>query len=926
MTGQDDRAADPSETIASETSTGAGDTADGHMLALTPAVPAAYELEGEQGRGGIGVVLRVRDRRLGRLVALKQLQHVDAASAQRFEREMRIMAQLQHPGVVPVHEVGQLPGGEPYYAMKLIEGHSLQDVIAGSASLDARLALLPRVIAVAETVAYAHSRGVIHRDLKPANVVVGNYGETIVIDWGTATLRGDAAAAVGPDLGPAGAELTAAGAVVGTPAYMPPEQARGEEVDERADVYALGALLYHLLAGKHPYQGVPGTDAKALLVAGPPPPVQERQPGVPAELAAVVARAMASSPSSRYPTADELAADLRRFQTGQLVAAHHYSAAALVRRWLARNRVTVAIAAVLVAALAATAAVSVARIVRERDRAEAEKRLATTHRDAAERLVEFLVVKFRDRVREADRLDLLVGVGDEVAAYYRELDAVAVPAEPGALARRAAALETLAVVEAEKKNAASARTLYQQAIALRERAAAARPPAVADLVKRGEDWTGTGVIENEQGNVDAALASYQRAIALADQAARLEPSSVDAALLAGSVEERVANTLQFRKGDLQGAYDVASRARARLEQVLRAHPDDARLEATLARLHSSLHLKELYLGRLDDAARSVQASIDLYARATRRKPDDAGLARAFAGVYFGLSGVEVARGRVPEAIAAMRQHLDQYEAISRKDPDNLATQRDLGWSYAEDCKLHRRAMQLARAAASCDRSLAIFRAHVARDPGSRESKDALVNTLVNRSRVAALAGRGAPARTDAVEAVALSRALAASDPSAGRWQDDLALALIELGRDELELRHLDAAGAAFQEALAIADKLAAGSPGDVDAASGAGELRALVADVEVARGQRAEALAHYEASLAPLEAVAAKSPGVVFFQARLARVYARYADALAAEPDGAARAGALRGKAAAIFTALRSAGHLLPEDEAAAAAVAKAAR
>jgi Flp pilus assembly protein TadD len=226
-----------------------------------------YELCGEVGRGGMGCVLKARDPDLDRYLAVKVLLYGDEQPEvrRRFLVEARTGARLQHPGVVPVYEVGQTEQDRPYFAMKLVEGRTLADLLRERPSPAHDL---PRFVAIFEqvcqTIAYAHSRGVIHRDLKPANILVGAFGEVQVMDWGLAKARAEA----GGGLTPAGeAEpapgaprppgLTAAGTVLGTPAYMAPEQARGEveEVDERADVFGLGALLCEVLTGSPPFGG-----------------------------------------------------------------------------------------------------------------------------------------------------------------------------------------------------------------------------------------------------------------------------------------------------------------------------------------------------------------------------------------------------------------------------------------------------------------------------------------------------------------------------------------------------------------------------------------------------------------------------------------------------------------------------------------------
>ncbi|HEY3353698.1 MAG TPA: protein kinase [Polyangia bacterium] len=339
-----------------------------------------YRLQAEIARGGIGRVVRAHDERLDRDVVVKELLAGTAAGAARFLREARITAGLQHPSIVAVHDVGRWPSGTPFYTMKEVSGPTLGEVIARTPALDERLALLPRLVAVTDAIAYAHSRRVIHRDLKPANLVVGPFGETVVIDWGLAKDlgRAGAAAAAGepaeqsmPPVVSAGPGATLAGAILGTPAYMPPEQARGETVDERADVYALGAILYELLAGRPPFVGTVSREVVAQVLAGLPPPVEEVVPEVPHDLTSIVARAMARDPAARYPSAAELSEDLKRFQRGQLVASHRYSVTELLRRGLVRYRAAVRVAVAALLVLAVVGVTAVHRLERQRGEAEA---------------------------------------------------------------------------------------------------------------------------------------------------------------------------------------------------------------------------------------------------------------------------------------------------------------------------------------------------------------------------------------------------------------------------------------------------------------------------------------------------------------------------------------------------------------------------
>jgi tetratricopeptide (TPR) repeat protein len=323
----------------------AEDPVDPHALGRGWVETDRYALIQEIASGGGGRISIALDRKLGRRIALKH--PLEIGGARRLEREALVMARLEHPSIVPVHDAGRDADGTPFYAMKLLGGPNLSERIKQASRFEQRLALLRVVGAVADAMAYAHTRGVIHRDLKPANVVVGEFGEVAVIDWGLAKAIDDPETT--PQADALRGDLTSDGAVVGTPAYMAPEQAAGEPVGAAADVYALGAMLYQVLCGELPYGRIDAETQLARLVAGPPPPVEDREPRVPPDLAAIVAKAMAREPSSRYPSARELADDLHRYETGRMVAAHRYSLATRARRWLRRHAVAVATSAALVA-------------------------------------------------------------------------------------------------------------------------------------------------------------------------------------------------------------------------------------------------------------------------------------------------------------------------------------------------------------------------------------------------------------------------------------------------------------------------------------------------------------------------------------------------------------------------------------------------
>ena len=323
----------------------------------------------ELGRGGQSIVWRALDRFVGREVALKELTLPGPGDSPglsggraRFLREARLTAQLDHPGIATILELAQRPDGTLYAAQKLVRGRTLKAALAHCRSMSQRLQLLPHLVNAAQTMAYAHARAVVHRDLKPSNVMVGEYGETVVVDWGLAKRRGEAdpaRATPSPDLGP---ELTQWGVALGTPSYMSPEQARGDlsAIDERSDVFGLGAMLYELLTGRPPFQGADNAQVIQAVLSGGLTPVRELCPEAPPELAAIAERALRSTPSERYVGAGALASELLVYQAGGRVEAYAYRPQELIRKFVKRNRgLTAAIAASVLILVAGVVAVVV---------------------------------------------------------------------------------------------------------------------------------------------------------------------------------------------------------------------------------------------------------------------------------------------------------------------------------------------------------------------------------------------------------------------------------------------------------------------------------------------------------------------------------------------------------------------------------------
>ena len=612
-----------------------------------PRQVAGYRVVRELAAGGMGVVYLAEDPRLERRVALKLLRgalYAGAEERERFAREARAAAGLRHPHVVSVHASGETAEGVPYLVLDLIEGPSLRERVREGPLPPREAARLARE--VAEGLAAAHAEGVLHRDLKPANVLCDPAGRALLTDFGLAR-RIDQEASQG---------LTETGRLLGTPSYMAPEQARGEVVDERADVYGLGATLYELLTGRPPFLGGGTWQLVAKVIADLPPRPRLLRPALDLDLEAIVLRCLEKEPAGRYPSAQALAADLGRYLAGDPIQARPPSLSRRARQLLSRHQ-----RALLSAGLAASALVvgalgwslyARARAQAPLDRLREAERWALSSRDPGQVLTEVEGALALDR-----RAEVLIEAGRvlRLAGQLRRARELFEEAARGDPPGFSALLELHRLEQLELERYSLGATRFTPALERLIRAA--REAERADgfgLYAEGEELLRRGEVAAARERFSAALARAPRFVwarfgraaasdALGDRAAAL--ADLDAVL---AQDPRLV-VAYLQRGALQREAGELDAARADYERAERLAP-----EGGLGALN--LGLLELSQGRLEPAL----AALDRALRALRP-------AAARARALGARARVQLEAGALPEAEA-------DAEAALREAPDPSALQ------------------------------------------------------------------------------------------------------------------------------------------------------------------------------------------------------------------------------------------------------------
>jgi serine/threonine-protein kinase len=659
-----------------------------------------FHLLRPHARGGLGEVFVALDGELHREVALKQIleKHADDPfSRRRFVAEAEITGGLEHPGVVPVYGLGTYGGGRPYYAMRLIKGESFKAAIEhfhgdetvknepGRRSLELRK-LLRRFLDVCNAIDYAHSRGVIHRDVKPANIILGNHGETLVVDWGLAKAIGRADPTVGEQTivpSSSGSSETLPGSALGTPAYMSPEQASGDldRLGPRSDVYSLGATFYCLLTGWPPFEGDDVGEVLHRVQAGDVRAPREVDPSLDRALEAICLKAMALKPAERYATGRALAEDIERWMADEPVGAWREPVWRRTRRWARRNRtaVTTAAAAVLVA-LAGTAIVlfvqtqanrdlrqANAQTRRERDQARRNFDLAQQNFELARKAVDDYLTRvghdplLKEQGLHALRQELL----ELALGYYRAFLAQRGD-DPSLRVETAAAHERVGDIQNELGHPDEALATYDQALALIE-------PLVREPL--GDPVLATAQVRLEAGRLQAfkdisdrdAVATFDRVKRLGEELFASGGGTDDLPDILAQTYAAAAIILR-NTGRITDALEAGLRALELAERATQNRPGD--LSAARTRLHASavatdmMHTK----GRDDEVRRVCEQEIAFGKARLREHPRDVEMRFSLAALEVMLGEIEKEKGRRIEALTLLRSSADTLGALARDNP------------------------------------------------------------------------------------------------------------------------------------------------------------------------------------------------------------------------------------------------------------------
>jgi serine/threonine-protein kinase len=857
-------------------------------------------------KGGMGQVWVARDKSLGREIALKELrtdQKDNAVILSRFLYEARITAQLEHPGIVPVYELGG--GPVPFYTMRFVKGRTLsaaarsyhQERLAGTADSLTLANLLNAFVGVCHAVAYAHSRGVIHRDLKGQNVVLGDFGEVIVLDWGIAKEIGPAAPAAagqkgeeqagsavhappgqervraapvrardpqdarqpsieevvtldesetlpqGRDSGAsvrrswqesgAGSEGTMQGQLLGTPAFMAPEQASGllRQIDQRTDVYGLGAILYEILTGTPPFDGKITTEILRQVREEPPRSPRELNPKIDPALQAICLKALSKDREQRYASATELAQDVQRHLADQPVHACPDPLTRRALRWARRHRTVMATSAGLL--LTAIIALSVGTVLVSR-----ERNVAAFEANEARQAVDDMYTKVAENWLE-DRLDpLQKEFLQKTLAHYQTLTGQAA-SDPGVQLEHARAFERMGDIQRKLGNVQDANTEYRRALAILEPSHARRPGDSETRRALALTQTRLGDLMLRRGQNDEASPLYRQALELQQAQANAPNATTQDRWLLGRTLKSQAD-LKRLKGDFTGARSTYQQAISTLQTAATSRQSDISNELALAENAQGQLLLDLNEKKL--AEDQFRGALALLGPLVAEYPTIPRFRESLATARNSLGLIEQNDGRQADCEVQYRRELAEEERLAQDFPDRPEFRREVARASMNLGNLLEGEGRMAEAQPLLRRAISLNDDLASKQPGDVQVRLDLSKSHTNLGYLLQQSGHAEEAIPELERARNVGLALVKQFPDAPRYRQQLAGAL-----EDLALAY-DAAGKpavepTYLESIKISEKLVHEFPDNpnyrIDLA---GCLRNLGAYVAGAHPDQAESL------------------------------------------------------------------------------------
>jgi eukaryotic-like serine/threonine-protein kinase len=756
-------------------------------------------------KGGLGAVFVALDTELHREVALKQILDEyadDPASRQRFLLEAEITGGLEHPGIVPVYGLGCYSDGRPYYAMRFIRGESFKDTIErfhadpalktdpGRAALELRK-LLRRFLDVCNAIEYAHSRGVLHRDIKPGNVIVGNHGETLVVDWGTAKAIGRADHGSVPGertlvpSSPGSFAETVPGSALGTPAYMSPEQAAGDldRIGPRSDVYSLGATLYCLLTGKRPFTGDdPGLVLRQVQNDEFPLP-RMLNPSIDRALEAVCKKAMARRPEERYNSPRKLADDVERWSADEPVSAWREPFSRRARRWTRRNRSAVSsLAASVLVALAGTAAVLVVQT-------QANDRLqqANTSLMVSNGLVNNANAELKSaNQREKQRFDLAM---DAIKFFHGEVSEDLLLKETLFAGLRTKLLRGAADFYGRLEGLLAGQTDRESRAAL------------------GKAYAELGELTAKIGDQAAALGVERKALDVR-RALASEPEA-DVASKVDVVRSLIAvGDLRQAAGEPAAAMACFEEARELLKPLIRSSPDHPPYRAAEARCRWGIARVQYETGRPQESLASHEQARAIRQALAKSQPRDTHFQRDLAASYHDIGAIHRASGRAAESLASYERARAIRQKLADAHPTETPFQSELSQSYMQIGFLHQEAGHLGPALTSLDQARAILQRLADSNPAVTQFEGDLAHTYQVIGGMQGQIGDSPAGIASLERARTILQKLSTANPTVTVFQTRLAMNHSYLGQARQRSGRIEEAAAEFNRAVAIMDHVA----------------------------------------------------------------------------------------------------------------------